>query len=725
MKLRLAKKKVVAGPEYQVRMALTEEAVEAAVAEAMEQGVVGLDTETTGCDPSKESPVITARAFSVQIAWGNVAYFIPTFHIDGVCDFSKLVAKLAPLVKTASNKLVLHNAKYDFHVLENAGLRPHSKCLLADTMVMSYTNNNGHPTHGLKENVKRWFGEDTAEFKPTFRVPKLKKDGKPGKAMRSPELYEVIMPGQDHVEVLFEERARAFRKKLGGTERAAQELYEACGEKISLAGAELIIAYASLDPIYTVRLFNLMKEKMEAQPWANGNSLYYYFQLMEVPFTMTLYRVERRGIPISKRKLLVARALCEKHIKDSLIEFNRLAVKSGAPVSRMAKFNTNSGKDIAWLFSEVIGVKASMKRRKNGTSSESWDAKTLEKLKSNKKAKPLVDALLEYRAYSKTLSTYITPFLHQYEVYGGRLHTTLKQIGTATGRLSSSNPNVQNAPTGPKDPCELRACFIAYERGRRSDKIRMVMGDIDLAQVEARIAAHISRDPGLVEAIEKGWDLHSLTALKSFDSVRDFVGVREITAEVLAEIKEKFPDERKAAKIIFFGSLYGQGAKGFAESSGFTERDAQIALDNFFSGYAGLKASMRKIQMGARDKGHVRSPLRRYLHVPDSMSHDQKKRARGDRQSYNYVIQGGCADMVKMSMVLIEQDKKLKKMGVKMRLQIHDELLFTLPAFYKAAAKPIIEKYMSRPFECFGFKPLSVETPADIDFGKSWKEAKK
>ena len=719
MLLRIKKKAAKKAP-YEVRIALTKQEVRAAVAECLAHDVVGLDTETTGCNPLKESPCIIAKAFSVQIAYKNIAYFIPTFHIDGVCDFRDLVDELAPLWKKASKKIVAHNYKYDAHVMENAGLRPHSKSLLGDTQVMSFTHNSGQQFHGLKECVKRWFKEDTVEFKPTFRVPKLKKNGEPGKAFRDVDFYEAISNPPKYVKELYLERVLPFREKLSGGQEAAKKLWLACGKKISRTAAELIISYASLDPIYTVKLYELLKEKLLAIKWANGKSLFHYFELIEVPYTMTLYRVERRGIRISKEKLLIAEKKCEADIIRTMAEFNRLCVKAGASTERMAKFNPKSGKDIAWLFKEVLGVKAKTKRRANGSESESWDDKTMEALLLNKKARPIVLMLQEYRVAVKILGTYIKPFLHQYATYKGFLHTTLKQAATRTARLSSSNPNLQNAPKDSNDPYALRKCFVASE----DENSYLVMGDIDLAQVEARMCAHITQDPSLLKAVRAGWDLHALTATKAFSTVREFVGAQEITAELLAEVKKKFPLERDRAKVVFFGALYGQGAPAFAAMFGVSVHEAQEFLDNFFNGYSGIKAAMKKIQLSAREKGYIRTYLRRYCYVPESQSHVRGIQLSGDRKAYNYCLQGSAGDMVKCTMILCEQDERLKRMRVRMRLPIHDELIFTLPKYYRKAAKPIIEDYMSRPFENWGFKPLTVDTPADIAYGKDWAEAK-
>lgn len=988
----------------EVKICLTRAEVDAAVEHALTAAVVGIDTETTGCNPAKESPVYKATAFSVQISVDNVSYFIPTFNAEGVADFRSLIEELRPLICKASGNVVMHGAKYDMHVFENAGLRPHRRALLADTLAMSYTHNGSYERHGLKECVKRWFGDDTVEFKPTFKVPKLKKNGEPGKATRMPDLLEVITSKQKYLQDIFFERVRPFREKIAGARKAALRLWLACKGKISKLGAELIISYAALDPVYTARLYEVLKEKMQAKSWANGKNLFEYFNLVEVPYTTVLYRMERRGVPLSKKNLLLAKEKAESKIAAALKLFNKLAVKAGAPVERMEKFNTKSGKDIAWLFKEVIGVKGQTKRRKNGTESESWDEKTLEKLKTSKKAKPLVEALLEFRAAAKILSTYIIPFLRFHKEYKGRVHTTFKQTGTKTARLScisgdtsvrtrqgmmpargivagdevwthrgrwrrvlraftkgyehmydvrlcngqvltctadhrllnqsgewvrlgdiadgyfknlgrfeeecrtgagdvsvgrvpdhaagggevgdllhkrivhheqvhvfereegalgsevlqvqgrrqephegevrqeasqldrrggrrvrlldlsvageaavrssrgddestrsevhayglvrashrrkseeqrlgqsgplhalrasshpssggeeasrgveieeilpvgvhevfdftvdedhsyesagvmshnSSSPNLQNVPRLEEgvdaDDVGIRHCFVPSEK----PKSKLRIGAIDQAQIEARLTAHFTQDEAFLEAIHKGWDLHALTASKAYANVREFVGVQDITPELLDAVKANFKKERQDAKVVNFSTIYGIGAKGLAENIGCKEREAQDLLDGFFAGYPGVKRSMKKTQQFAAEKGYVRSMLRRYVYCKDAQSSVPSIRARGFRQAFNFLIQGSAGDMVKLAMIKIENDMRLRKMGVQMCLQVHDELVLLCEEKYTKRAGKIIEKYLSFPMEAWGFKSLTVPTPADIGWSdKSWGEAK-
>ncbi len=711
----IVRRKQPAPPTFTVSVAMTKEEVRLAVKQAMRHEVVGLDSETTGCDPRKESPVYKATAFSFQISWGSHAVFIPTFRIEGVCDFTDLIEELIPLVEGEEPKLVLHNAKYDMHVAANAGLVPNPKALRGDTLVMSYTYNNSFDRHGLKECIKRWFHKDTNEYKETFEVPKINKNGKPGKLTILPNLYAVAT--SDYSE-WYEPRVKEFRTKIQGQQEGAERLCEAHPE-LDPMGMELLIAYASLDPLYTAMLYELLREKMKAKKWYGEKNLFQYFELIEVPYTMVLYAMERRGAPISKKKVLEAKEKCEADIAATLTEFNRLAVKAGASVERMEKFNTGSGKDIAWLFTEVLGVAGVQKRRKNGTTSESWDAESLKKIKG--KGKALAECLLKYRNAAKILSGYIEPFLIMYDEYKGRLHTTYKQTGTATGRLSSAAPNLQVAPkVGKKDPYTIRAMFVGDEFD-----LSIIIGDIDLAQVEARITADITLDELLLKSIRLGWDMHSLTALNTFDEVRAFAGTRSVDAALLAEIKEKFPEQRNKAKIIFFAILYGQGPMGYASQTGSSEQQGVTAIANFFNGYPGIKASMRKTVAFAREKGYIRTALRRYVYVPSIQSSINKVRMEGERQCFNYRIQGSASDMMRLTMIKIEHDPYIRSLGVQMRLQVHDELIFTGTKEALDAAKEKIEYYVSHPFEAWGFKPMCVDTPGEMDTGSSWAEAKK
>lgn len=240
----------------------------------------------------------------------------------------------------------------------------------------------------------------------------------------------------------------------------------------------------------------------------------------------------------------------------------------------------------------------------------------------------------------------------------------------------------------------------------------------------------------MLSAVRNDWDNHALTASKVFADVQKFARSKGMTdvlkndakfvAQVLKEIKNTFPDQRQASKTLNFGIIYGMGAGRFAESTNMSKNAAYAILDEYFYFYKGLKRGIRAIQQFARKKGYVRSLLRRYIHIPMIKSQIEAHRAAGERQAFNYVIQGSAADLLKMSMILIEQDEELRDMGVEMILQIHDELLFVMPdkPEVREVAKKKIEAYVSYPYRFFGFKDLTVETPAELTFGRTWKEAK-
>lgn len=718
---------VDSAPKYNVVLCLTPKDVKEAVKKALSADVFGLDTETTGCDPRIESPVGKARAFSVQLAVGNTCYFIPTFELPNTdVSFVHLIDHLKPLLRQKQEKAVFSNAAYDFHVFANHGIRPVYGCLAGDTQVMSFTLDSSLERHGLKELAKRLLEADTVEFRQTFSIPKLKKDGKPGKAMRLPDLIEATTAKETHIKALFKERAQAFAGKLSGVKQAARRLVAETNGEVTEEAMRVFLYYACLDPIYSLECYHELRTRLEKKPWADGKPLYDYYMQFEVPQTICLWNMTRRGMRLSKSKLLIAKAKCEEDIVKQLTEFNRLAVKAGADPERMKKFNTASVKDIDWFFTTVVGVKAQTKRRKNGTESVSWDAKTLEKMNGNKKAAPFVKALLGYRKATKILSTYLVPFLRYYEEYGGKVHTNFKQTGTATSRLSSSVPNLQNVPkAGDKDPYGIRECFVADEgEDDPDDEDQLLVGDIDQAQVEARLTAAFSGDETMLAAIREGLDMHSLTAVKAVPEVREYAGTRTVDKQLLTEVKEKFPDARQKTKVVNFSVIYGTGAKGLSETLECSEDFAQGLIDGFFETYPKVKKFLRKMHEFAREHGYVRSLLRRYMYCKDAQSSIRAIRARGERQSANYKVQGSQADMMKISMPKIDQDRRLREMGVQVRLQIHDELVFTVPRKYAAEAKVIIDDYVSHPLESCGFKPLAVETPADVSYGRDWSSAK-
>ncbi len=655
-----------------VLVADTAELCERVAREMADAKIVGVDTETYGCDPRKEHPKGKARAISIQFSYRvqkNLRkVFVPLWD-----DNRRLLKIFKPFLEEERKTKCLHNSKYDMHVLANEKIR--MRGLLGDTLVMDFLHNTGEMFHGLKECIRRYFDEDTIEYKDTFKQPKLKKNGEPGKSFYVPSLTEVVQTED---------------------------------------GVSRLIKYAASDPAYTVRLYEYLAPKLAAVPWTKHGHYLDYYEKFELPFTDVLFEVERRGCLLDQGRLESVRVDVTKKIVQVEQDFFQECVIQGVPPSRLEKFNLGSGPQVAVLFSEAFLNGRIDKFTPTGK--VSTDDESLKAVKG-KGAKKVAEIILEHRALKKMLKTYVQPFqaFAKDPAYNGRVHTNLKQTGAATMRLSSSTPNLQNVPTLENDPYGIRECFIAPDG--------MELCDADLSQIELRVAAHYTADETLTKLLNEGWDQHSMTATKDKE-VRAWVGARAITKDLLGELKEKFPDARKRAKVLNFGCLYGLGPMGYMAKTGCSQREAEDAINGFFAVYPGLKTGIKRVHHECKANGSIRTLLQRYCHIPDINSPVPKFRSGAERKSWSYKIQGSAGDLIKMSMLLVEQDERLKKWGVKMILQIHDELLFEVPKGLRKEAGAVINEIVSHPYRAYGFKDLKLDTPANVGWGSSWANAK-
>jgi DNA polymerase I len=632
-------------------------------------GPVGVDTEGTNLNLKKESPIGKGRIVSVQFAWrdGRKA-FVPNWG-----EFEGNIRVFKSFLKDSTPRKVLHNAKFDMHMFENH--RVPMNGLLGDTQVMDYIKDTGEMFHGLKECIRRYFGKDTREYSDVFRQPKpLKKGG--------------FSKTQTYVEDL-------------------QDVVK------TSAGIRKLVDYAVEDPVYAVQLYDYLAAELKKMPWrpAKGLSYFDYYETFELPYTGVLQRMERKGCPLDGEYLKQMMLDVSAELKKAEVGFYAACMKAGVDPVLLTGFNMGSADQVGKLLEHELGA-VIVARTPTGKVQVSDDV--LEKVKGP--AKGPIKALLKWRNLRKLLTTYAEPLSRCAERYNGKVHSNFKQASVATMRLSSSAPNLQNIPTKAKDAFGIRKAFVASEG--------YVIADIDLSQIEMRLAAHFTGDELIIKAIRDGWDLHALTATKAEAAVRAWVGVRDVTPELLQEVKEKFPDERQRSKTLNFGVLYGMGAQGYAALTGASEHESQAAINGFFMLYPGLKRGIYRIQAGCEQTGSVRSLLGRWINIPDIRSNVKWMRSAALRQAFNYVIQGSASDLLKMSMILIDRDERLKEMGVRMILQIHDELLFEVKEGDEAEAKEIIEAYVSRPYEFFGFKKLVVDTPAEMGFGSNWMEAK-
>ncbi|MBN2894903.1 MAG: DNA polymerase I [Campylobacterales bacterium] len=414
------------------------------------------------------------------------------------------------------------------------------------------------------------------------------------------------------------------------------------GENFASVALEEACRYAAEDAVMTLRLYKLYRAKLQERGDILGEN-----ERVEVPFISTLLRLERAGIMIDEA------VLGRFRIEASA----RLGVLSEAIYAHAGgSFNINSPKQLSTLLFETLGLQSG-KKTKTGYST---DESVLAALSG---AHPIIAPLLEYRELFKLLSTYIDPLL---DLCGAssdkRIHTSFVHTGTATGRLSSKNPNLQNIPTKTELGRRIREAFVAPQG-------RLLIG-IDYSQIELRLLAHFSQDAHLLEAFNAGLDIHRQTAVKLFG-------------------EEQADAKRFVAKTINFGLLYGMGPKKLSETLGIDMREAKGIIDRYFESFPSVRGYFASIVEGARSSGYVQTLLgrRRYF---DFASATPMQRAAYEREAVNTLFQGSAADLIKLSMNHIDALIREEGLHVKMLLQIHDELLFEAPS---AEAQQISERF--------------------------------
>ena len=306
---------------------------------------------------------------------------------------------------------------------------------------------------------------------------------------------------------------------------------------------------------------------------------------------------------------------------------------------------------------------------------------------------PIPKLILEYRSYSKLKSTYTDKLPEQVNPKTKRVHTNYIQTGTSTGRLASKDPNLQNIPVRSEEGRKIRQAFIAP----RGHKILAA----DYSQVELRIMAHLSKDPGLVRAFEEGLDVHASTAAEVF-------GI---------DIKEVTPDHRRSAKAINFGLMYGMSSFGLAKQLGISRKEAQKHIDVYFSRYPKVHGYMEAARSKAAELGYVDTMFSRRLYIPEIKSRNAQRRKAAERAAINAPLQGTAADIIKLAMICVDEWLQHNRIDVKMIMQVHDELVFEV-------ANDAVDKATKGIRQCMeGAATLSVPLIVDIGVGSNWDKA--
>ena len=312
----------------------------------------------------------------------------------------------------------------------------------------------------------------------------------------------------------------------------------------------------------------------------------------------------------------------------------------------------------------------------------------LEKLRG---AHPIVGEVLEYRQYAKLKSTYVDGLLKVISP-DGRVRTSFQMTVTATGRLSSTEPNLQNIPTRTELGSELRRMFVAGPG--------QILVDADYSQIELRLLAHISGDQAMVDAFRSGEDFHTVTAAHVFS-----VPVEEVT-----------PAMRRAAKAVNFGIVYGISPFSLSQDLGVTVAEAKAYMGAYFHRFPGVKAYMDQVVERARADGYVETPMHRRRALPEIKSSNHNMRSFGERVALNMPIQGAAADIIKLAMVRVHRQLKEAALEARLIMQVHDELIVECPEAEADRVKAILVREME------GAYPLSVPLIAEAHSGKSWLE---
>ena len=353
--------------------------------------------------------------------------------------------------------------------------------------------------------------------------------------------------------------------------------------------------------------------------------------------------------------------------------------------------NILSPKQIGYVLFEKLVLDPKVKAKSGVRYSYSTDEETLTSLADKH---PIINEILEYRAVKKLLSTYIEPFHNFVSQKTGKIHTTFNQALTATGRLSSSKPNLQNIPVRTERGKEIRKAFVpSMENG--------IILSADYSQIELRIMAHLSQDKHLLEAFRHGLDVHAMTAAKIFGT----------------DIQDVTPEQRRIAKTANFGIMYGISSFGLAQRLRIPRAQAKKIIDDYFANFPSISSYISKTVESAKEIGYVKTIFGRRRYLPDINSRNATVRSLAERNAVNAPIQGTSADIIKKAM--IEVDRRISEAGLRSRmvLQIHDELVFDAVAEEAETLKGIVTEEMENVVE------LSVPLTVECNYGKNWLEA--
>ena len=582
------------------------------LSQCREAGVFALDTETTSL-VSRHAELV---GISLAPAEGKACY-VPVAHLAGEqLDITVVLNQVSKLLADPTLTMIGHNLKYDLTVLETVGLIP--RCVLADTMLMSYVLDAAGGRHDMDSLAKRLLGIDT---------------------------------------ISYEDVCGKGAKQIGFAAVPLEQASE----------------YAAEDADITLRLFNQFSQRLADEP-----SLQSIYQDLELPVMLVLREMENHGALLDSAILRSQSKSLGTRLEELESEAQTLA---GRP------FNLASPKQLQEILFDELKLPVLKKTPKGAPST---NEEVLQELALNY---PLPKLLIEHRSLSKLKGTYTDKLPDDCDPADGRVHTSFHQAVTSTGRLSSSDPNLQNIPIRTEEGRRIRKAFVAPNGWS-------VMA-ADYSQIELRIMAHLSGDQSLVDAFSRGDDIHRATAAEVFDLEPMFVT----------------DEQRRRAKAINFGLIYGMSAFGLARQLGIERAEAAAYIDRYFERYPGVRHYMDSTRAMAHEKGYVETVFGRRLTLPDIRARQVPIRQAAERAAINAPMQGTAADIIKRAMLRVQKALATTNLGCNLLLQVHDELVFEVRDQDLDGARQIVRTEMEAAAE------LAVPLIVEIGSGESWFEA--
>ena len=594
--------------------------------EAIEQGFMAFDTETTSLDPM----IAELVGFSIALSESKSAY-VPLNHVSGKKDLlsggivedqidqKAALALLKPVLEDSSVLKIAQNMKYDWLVMHQHGIDIHA---FDDTMLLSYVLDSGAFSHGMDALSERWLGHKPIAY-----------------------------------------------KDITGSGKSAISFAEVDIEKAT--------QYAAEDSDVTLRLWQVLKPQVDAKALAR------VYQRLEQPLVTVLAKMEERGI------------LVDRQILSRLSgEFAQKAAGIEDEIYRLAgeKFNIGSPKQLGDILFGKMGLPGGAKTK---TGQWSTSVQVLDELALS--GHELPSKIVEWRQLSKLQSTYTDALPGFINKETGRVHTSYSMAATSTGRLSSSEPNLQNIPVRTKEGRQIRTAFIAGEGN--------VLLSADYSQIELRVLAHVADIPQLKKAFAEGLDIHAMTASEMFG-----VPIEGMPSET-----------RRRAKAINFGIIYGISAFGLANQLGISREEASQYIKTYFERFPGIRNYMEDTKEFVRNHGYVEDIFGRRAHFPEIKSSKAQIRAFNERAAINAPIQGAAADIIRRAMIRMDDALLDNNLSAKMLLQVHDELIFELPIDEGDKTIKVVKDVMEN--AAMPAVNLSVPLQVDARTAKNWDEA--